>query len=195
MSVSAHSSLRALLPLLLSATLGACKKDDSAGPQLPEPTQTGANTMGAKVDGQNWRAGNSVMFGPKPLTASVFEYAGAREFSVSGIFSTNDEKIPLSGTSIKLVISDLKAAGTYDLIQEGQPTQGTGSPSYGMFVESSYTPDKWYVTNPAYIGKVVVTRLDTIQHIVSGTFEFKAKEIAGAKIISITDGRFDVIYK
>ena len=44
-------------------------------------------------------------------------------------------------------------------------------------------------------GKVVITRLDTINHIVSGTFEFEAQETLQKQKVSITEGRFDLNLK
>jgi len=50
-----------------------------------------------------------------------------------------------------------------------------------------------WITNNQYTGKVEVTRLDTVNNIISGTFEFNAINLYNTpQPISITDGRFDV---
>ena len=50
-----------------------------------------------------------------------------------------------------------------------------------------------WITTPQYTGSVVVTRFDTVNHIISGTFAFSAASIDNsADPIQVTDGRFDV---
>jgi hypothetical protein len=49
-----------------------------------------------------------------------------------------------------------------------------------------------FETNTIYTGQIHFTRFDTENFIMSGTFEFQAKEIQSGKTINITDGRFDL---
>jgi hypothetical protein len=49
-----------------------------------------------------------------------------------------------------------------------------------------------YMTSSMHTGKVQFTRIDTINRIVSGTFEFSAIDKNTGKTIKVTDGRFDI---
>ena len=60
--------------------------------------------------------------------------------------------------------------------------------SYGLYYQSG----AGYMTTSQYVGKVVITRTDTIKGIISGTFEFTGHSAKTGQTISITQGRFDV---
>ncbi|MEG3976024.1 hypothetical protein QT970_15590 [Microcoleus sp. herbarium8] len=49
-----------------------------------------------------------------------------------------------------------------------------------------------YETNQTYTGQIHFTRFDTENFIMSGTFEFMAKDIFSEETVSITNGRFDL---
>jgi hypothetical protein len=50
-----------------------------------------------------------------------------------------------------------------------------------------------WITNSTHTGSVTITKLDTVNNIVSGTFEFDAASTDdSAEPINVTDGRFDL---
>ena len=51
-----------------------------------------------------------------------------------------------------------------------------------------------YNTDSLNTGAITITKFDTINHIVSGTFYFKAKLEDGTETVNVTDGRFDISY-
>ena len=52
----------------------------------------------------------------------------------------------------------------------------------------------FYFTSSNYSGSITITKLDNINFIVSGTFEFKSISDNCEGIIDITNGRFDLQY-
>lgn len=61
-----------------------------------------------------------------------------------------------------------------------------------MYVE--YEPNqKDYITNTHYVGSITFTRVDTVNHIIAGTFAFTAENTDGSgETVRVTDGRFDI---
>jgi hypothetical protein len=49
------------------------------------------------------------------------------------------------------------------------------------------------MTSFIHTGKIQFSRIDTLNRIVSGRFEFSAIDNNTAKTINVTDGRFDVL--
>ncbi len=82
--------------------------------------------------------------------------------------------------------------GTY-LLNQSTAHFPNHSASYAYYVERRFTPTNEWITNIQYTGKVEITRIDTVNNIISGTFEFSAINLYNTpQPITITDGRFDV---
>jgi hypothetical protein len=168
------------LALILFAS---CKKEISG---LPEATQTGANTFGARVNGEMWIP---QQFGPfnasnlleARLLGNNF-YLKAQNFASSPNESEFD-----------LAIGGLTGTGTYSLnVNTNYPSQGV---NYGYYVKRNLTPINEWITSASNIGSITITRFDTTARIISGTFQFTGGEINNsASAVSVTDGRFDVKY-
>lgn len=159
-----------LLPLLLVA----CKKD---GPEagLPKATQEGKNTFGCLVNGKAFlpKAGSVFSIGNRnPLEANF--YQGYLYISARG------------DGGVDFVIKDAYKTGKYNL-----KTVPSGNNGY-------YKDDTGqYFTSDIQSGEVELSRIDTLQKIASGTFQFSATGISTAtgKTVTITEGRFDVRLK
>jgi len=164
--------------------LAACKKDVD---ELPPVTQTGANTFGARVNGQLWVPQG---FGVAQ-TASILEARFADGGSSVVINARNFGSSPTE-TEFEIYLKDITASGTFLLNQftDNYPNQ---SASYGYYIERRFTPlDEW-ITNTQFNGRIDVTRFDVTNKIISGTFEFRAAKTANAsQFITVTEGRFDV---
>ena len=152
--------------LLLAAN---CTKKDP----LPDATQQGLNTFGCKIDGVAWIPnGTSGPGGTKPTRASI---------SPSGTFriSANSPQYLLTINIQKLNSNNI---GEYNI--------GNTDNDFGYLGNN----DTSFITNKDYLGKVTITKIDTINQIASGTFYFQAKDRKSQNIAEITGGRFDVIY-
>lgn len=170
------------LSLIFIALLffAACKKEVT---ELPPATETGANTFGAKVNGEFWIPQG---FGPIPandiLTSQLFPNGDVRIRAKNFASSPNE-------TEFDLFITGVTAPGTYLLnVNSGYP--GLSS-SYGHFVKRKINPIDEWITTSTYTGSVTITRVDQLTRIVSGTFQFTAGSIYNAgQTLSVTEGRF-----
>lgn len=171
-------SLLCLFILIIS-----CKKDELEA--LPDATQSGANTLGAIVNGKAWVANGGPGFNaPDPVEAG---YLGARPHDET----RNNiiiEAYRKDKTGFQFYLRDVSKPGEYPLTSttvlfgdlQRQPQ------NYGAY----YVPGKLYMTNSSYTGKVIITRADTVSGVVSGTFAFKA--VHGLDSVMVSYGRFDL---
>ncbi len=163
--------------------LGSCKKEDP----LPAATRNGANTFGCKINGKTWIPDGGGGFsgikaveggiGHSPVNPSVYNIL---------IRTYRSDK-----TKIDLYLYNVKGPGIYSLNSEViiWPGQTEPKKNYGAYYPN---PSEAYVTNPDYNGTITLTRADTTNLVVSGTFKFSVYDPDKKKTIRITDGRFDI---
>jgi hypothetical protein len=190
---------RGLPPLLLLALLlctwMACKKDPLppyTGPQpidytvLPPATQTGAGTFGCLVDGEVWV--------PRvPLGTVTYR-------DISALISEKDGS---GGGGITCNLVDIEKQIDNSLsISTGVTNFETMKfcyPDYPIVrLMFRKTNGQWYLSQYFDIDEncLTITRFDTLNNIISGTFSFTAYKDSIDKNdkIKITDGRFDLKY-
>ena len=158
-----------------------CKKETP----LPQATQTGANTLGCRINGKSWVAEDS----DEPFNRAFGVeggYQGAIIDSIRNciwIRSRRNDR-----TFLHLFVRKVNRLGVYPLNLSTDARPGALVPySYGLYYGSS----KEFMTGPGHTGSVTVTRADTANGIVSGTFEFTGYDPQTKQTISITEGRFD----
>ena len=170
-----------LLPFVFSLVIISCQKKVD---ELPPATDTGANTFGAKVNSQMWVPADAPFPGAAKLEASYFP-SGVR------IRARNLASSPTE-TEFEFFIKNLDAPGTYPLNATTQiyPNQ-TGS--YGYYILRKLNPMNEWVTSATIGGAVNITKNDTVNHIISGTFQFDAVNMYGTPdTLHVTEGRFDI---
>ena len=175
--------MKYLFAILFLSTIVACQKDVD---ELPENTQTGANTFGARINGEFWMPRG---FGIVP-TAPILEanFAGGNSIRIN---ARNFGSSPTE-TEMEIILFNITGPGTYLLNQNTSKYPGYSS-SYAYYVERRFTPKYEYITSANHTGKVEVTRYDMAAKVISGTFEFTAKELSDAKSpLTVTEGRFDL---
>lgn len=156
----------------------ACKKSGvSEFSKLPAPTQIGANTFGCLVNGKAFLPSSGGYSSPPKLAAdySPSPTGGltiyARNKSDNGVY-----------TLVSLKTDSLS-------VEEGQTlhlsTRAPGN-AVGFFSAGGN-----YMTGQGATGTLTITKLDLVNKIISGSFDFEAKDTAG-NLVKITDGRFDV---
>jgi hypothetical protein len=161
--------------------LTACKKEVD---ELPPATQTGANTFGARVDGKVWVTQG---FGPFPANDILEARMSGHDITIN---ARNFSSSPTE-TEFQLTIYNVTAPGTY--LFNNDVSHPNGTASYGYYVKRKMTPENEWLTSSSYTGSVTITRIDDVNMIVSGTFQFTALNIYNSpQPISVTDGRFDV---
>ncbi len=162
--------------------LTACNKKVT---ELPPATQTGANTFGAKVNGELWvpkgfagiPANDALQV---RFLANMNMYINAMDFSKS---PTEKE--------FEIFIQNVTGPGTYQL--NTSVTYPTTNASYAYYVKRTLTPQEEWITSSIYTGSVTITKLDIPNKIVSGTFQFNLVNIYNAaQTLSVTEGRFDI---
>jgi hypothetical protein len=169
-----------LISCLTIALLSSCKKDVS---ELPAATQTGANTFGAKVNGVFWTPQG---FGAFPANDILEARMSGHDITINARnFSSSPNE-----TEFQLTIFDVTAPGVYLLNTD--VTHPNGAASYGYYVKRNITPQDEWLTSSTYTGSVTITRIDDVNMIVSGTFEFNAGSIYNSDVLHVTEGRFDV---
>jgi hypothetical protein len=166
-----------LLVLVLSS-FSACDKEEDLS-VLPQETQSGKNTFGCKINGQNFFGGYLVY----TLVPGFLVYYNHKtdylDISTTGKFQNNTNGMlhltifnPRENTTTKIYKAE------FDYIS---------SPS-NLF-------DNYGVLKG---GEVTITKLDTVNKIVSGRFNFVGTQATypgkfnGNDSIAITDGRFDL---
>ncbi|MBD0257771.1 MAG: hypothetical protein ICV83_18820 [Cytophagales bacterium] len=160
--------------------------------KLPKPTQEGKNTFACKVNGSTFVAVDSGgLFGVKGVFAA---YVSAGDYIVvhgSRQDDTSDKNFK-EKKDILLYIRGIqgKGVGAYEL---NQFRGNNGPESYAQYdVETLFPGTHYYTVSPG-AGQVHLTKLDTIQGIISGTFEFKAVNPKDTtQVVRITNGRFDI---
>jgi len=175
-----------LFILLLVSTcvcFSSCKKQPDTVAEidkLPPATQTGANTMGALVNGQAFVSNN--------YQCNYIYTNGGYYLTITG---TNDNN--------KDYIVDLMLSTTLLSVTEGQTlkledynTSGKANATYNLITNTSLLPE--YQTTSVVSGQMHINKFDQINQIISGTFFFNAIKLSTKDTVHVTDGRFDMRY-
>ena len=176
------------LGLAALLTASSCKKDDTDPNGLPSATQEGKNTGGFLLNGQPWLPKASAV-GNYPYTVSAiygpFSFR-AHRLSIS-MFRYQDAN---NSQEITLYLAGVRQPGIYHLNQDiNTVVISSPRPSYASYRVISGVRN--FYTGTSAHGQVIITRLDTVARVVSGTFEANLKEDGGPDSFSITQGRFD----
>ena len=162
-----------LIPLLV---LTSCFNDDNINKapidQLPPPTQSGKYTFGCLVNGEAMIPNNTMYMSA--------HYEGAGFIDIGGSMDKNE----LNQNITLIVVDPITMNQRYNL--NNYPNQVA---RYISFSEN--IPTCYYDFENTYEGWIEFSKFDTINKIVSGTFEFSTV-IENCDTISVTNGRFDL---
>lgn len=171
-----------LLVVLFLFTGNACNKKDDLSPeeQLPEATQTGANTAGCLVDGEvHLPRGGGISSG-SILKAQYLLKDDTYIFGLGIVDNNGNINISYRGQPIE-------EGKKYLLVEKSSET---ASASYMIGVGGS---ENGFETNNDVIGELIIVKLNEADRIVSGKFWFNA-ENGNGKIVEVREGRFDMRY-
>lgn len=168
--------MKKLLLLLLTTFSLSCCNNDNDKPQnpvdqLPPATQTGANTFGCLINGEPFVVSNT-------SNQSAIYQGNLLQISATFENSNSDQSIAFN------LLNPLNINETY------------------TFNNNAYKAGYSYISNnitciydfdKTYQGVINFTKIDTINFIVSGTFEFSTIT-ENCQDIKITNGRFDLQY-
>ena len=146
--------------------------------KLPPATTKGRNTFGCLINGKAFPQ-SSEGYHQK----QVYYYDGELFVSYSTMFNSFDANEVITIRTNKI---DSEGQFTIEPIAgEDQFSVNTGGELYSC----RYFPD-----SKDRKALITISRLDSINHIISGKFSFKAKAMQGNKEVSIEHGRFDFQY-
>jgi uncharacterized protein DUF6252 len=136
--------------------------------------------MSATIDFAPWRVDSTSSSGA--LAAALFS-GGA--LALDG--SAYRRRCPCR--VILVYVQQITAGGRYRL----GDTTSTAFAGY-QFTDSTYTHRLAFTTSRLHGGELAVASLDTVRHLVTGTFFFDAGQNSGSTVIHIREGKFRVIY-
>jgi hypothetical protein len=94
-------------------------------------------------------------------------------------------------TEFEFFIKAVTAPGTYLL--NTTVSYPTYDANYAYYVHRKFSPDNEWITSAQYTGSINFTKVDTVNHIVSGSFAFHAINMYNApQPLNVTEGRFDI---
>ena len=170
----------------------SCKKEDISFPGLPDATRTGANTAGCLLNGKAWVADKDYFWSTRAIYAQYGDNHSIgkdrrlilnldRELSYDGSELEINERIsitikPLIKTGLQLISNFETAEFKFYAINKGQGT-------------------KIYELDNRVVPYLNISRLDTLNKVVSGTFDFRLKRAKDSNdTIRLSKGRFDAFY-
>ncbi|HEU5366050.1 MAG TPA: DUF6252 family protein [Hanamia sp.] len=172
-----------LVSLILSLfSFSKCKKDRPDSNGLPPATQTGANTLGFLLNGQTWT--------PKGWNGSTTNLSLYYDDSYhDGTFNIASYRLLGQGNeqSFAIAMDSFQTTGTFYLTKNSN-------------LEVVFIDDLQKCTITAFDtsvyrkGKLVITKFDKLNQILSGTFDFTLYKSDCGDSIKITAGRFDLKY-
>jgi len=178
-----------LLFISVSFFFLACKKNIPAIDQLPPATQTGAHTFGCLVNGKIFKPKGDLFSGT--ISSSSYQYLNSSLskgyfFSVSAKNTSSDF---VKGVSINTDSLSIQQGQTIILEKYGK--KGAAAGQFSIIGNDFIFHE--YLTTPSEKGELIITKLDSINRIVSGTFWFDAVNSNGEKV-EVREGRFDMPY-
>lgn len=175
--------MKNLILLCLSAlTFASCNKEITS---LPELTESGINSFGAKIDGNLWGPAQGIAFNSTTVKARFS--ADTSVFINAYNFASSPTE-----TEMEIFIKNLRGPGTYYL-NENTMYYPHHTASYARFEKRKFQPVNQWMTSGQLGGWVNITKFDIPNRIISGTFEFKAQSLdSSVAPITVSEGRFDV---
>lgn len=186
--------MKSLIIICLLFALLACKKDETKiNFSLPPITQEGKNTFGFLLNEQAWVNYGRICFGlgcDDETLKGGYNSNGTLRINASRYLKKKGEIATEEYFDIEL--KNYKQIGTYLI-------DGTSQEEYIRFVRvdrKNNSRKTYLVDSTKNSGTLVVTQLDTVAMILSGTFEANLyNESNQADAFKISQGRFDILLK
>jgi hypothetical protein len=168
--------------LLLSLPFTTCKKEHPPAAVLPAITQEGKNTIGFKIDGKVWVPYYKCGIGRDPCGEISFRYGppygpnNLLDFQIARQQSSGLSALTI--TSLTPITTIGNKCDSLNIDFQGEQWNGNN--------------DVWNKNFNGPPGNFEITKLDTVNGIISGIFSFTLyEENRSGRTIQITDGRFD----
>ena len=166
-----------LVLLTVALTISCCNKDDDNTETLPPATQTGAGTFACKVNGTSYIDTSGGYFN------CFYQLVdGDYYFGISGEDENNILRVIALASNAFEIEEGLQYTLTCD-----EPNNHYGEVGFTNQLVNSNTCNSNY-------GSMIISKLDFINNIVSGTFEFDIVHPNTGETIEIREGRFDTLF-
>jgi len=171
--------------------LGCCPDKESPG--LPPITSEGKNTFACKINGEVFVADGSGTNTPNAGIYAIME----TDFDTLGSF------LPQDSSDFWLVAENGKQIVSFFInspLSVGKHNFSANTYIYPIVVRPKNYGEvsrsgKNFITTSVDTGSLFITRCDRTRFIISGTFQFKAKNLSSkAETVEVTEGRFDLDY-
>jgi len=178
-----------ILAVLLFVYAISCKKIDNQD-SLPTNTEVGANTFSFRVQGKEYESHVSWSF---PRISVAYNHIDTF-FHNNYLFEIEGNRVYAEDNKHVIIgIHFMPKVGVYKLSKY----EWLGKGDYATY-EDDNPSSLYYGTDSIHTGELTITKLDTINFIISGRFNFKAIESCVYRIcnsVITIDGQFDVTYK
>lgn len=192
--------LHKIYPLIfifnLIVMLFSCQKEDTnqvdivpkPDTLMPSYTDTGAEVLAFRINGRMVISEDRIQRSRSIAAGYVINSeAGSPFFFIDGGYNAYGRN-----EGVSLVLDNVSDTGIYIVKESTYENNNQGQYRVGR----SSSDRLYYTTRDNYPGTVHIRKIDTINHIIAGTFEFKAQLfLLGNDVVTITDGRFDIHYK
>jgi len=178
--------------MILFLTLSSCEScEKEQWDTMPPETQTGANTFGCYVNGELFvKEKDEVSFFTHPNLSASYD----QSTQVLTISCTGKDKMGSIDLTVLNPVVDIKQ----------MPLRAELRKTVILSEETDANNITWQQVDIVIYemaentGEIVLTKLDTINRIVSGRFQFQGQyfgrslNIVGDSIVLVTNGRFDI---
>lgn len=188
--------------LLFLTLLSGCEKDPLKPESLPYPfnkiplaTQAGLNTFGCVINGEPWKAYEPITYWPLGRIRAKYDEPN---------YASDHNQRLYIWSQRQIITSDWNSDSLYSTFSfEFAPIPNVGyydKNNLEMF-EISYCstrpkPTKTYTLDTLAPFHMYITKLDTVNKIVSGTFEMDLRRtIDTTEVLQVRHGRFDAKYQ
>jgi hypothetical protein len=170
--------------------LASCQKGNISPTELPPATSTGAETLGFLLEGSGWvPAGRTCgIYGctDNKVEASSYVANGRRQLLLTAARTDGSRH-----ESFILQLDSLPGPGVYRSTAGGPGATGGEAGTKIYFANSRAGQE--YQSQPG-TATITITKVDTVQDIVSGSFEGLLSRLGGVGTVQVSSGRFDVLY-
>lgn len=181
-----------------SLLLAGCTHSTTPEPalMLPPPTAIGANTLGFQVNGRVWTtSGQTCVFSGPCRDNTLQAIVGRRPGGLHTLLVTTQLNTAQYTESFLLQLDSVKGPGSYRCSPQ---FTGTISPiPAGFALNDNKTTEATHrlSLSTATASRIVLTQVDTVRHIIAGTFEGQLRQTWAPYVTSeLTQGRFDIRY-
>ena len=167
-----------LLLIAISFLTANCNKGK---PQSSSDPSTLSNQLTCKIDGIEWKS-------TQALYSGFFDYSptfNRRYLYLHYVGGRQEINIFINPPYNKTSFNADKNTGLYST---------TIYPENYLSLEKyndNMTPEEICITGKGNAGKIDITLIDSVKHIVKGKFSFKGKDERTGKMVSVTDGYFE----